>query len=53
MLEAWTISIATTTFIAFILLLTEMLEAARNKVCSLLSDVCLFALPLWPISGVD
>ena len=41
------------TFSAFIVLLTETLEAGGNKVCPLLSSVCLFAWPLWPISGAD
>ena len=41
------------TFSAFIVLLTETLEAGGNKVCPLLSSVCLFAQPVWPISGAD
>lgn len=41
------------TFSAFIVLLTKTLEAGGNKVCPLLSSVCLFARPLWPISGAD
>ena len=41
------------TFSAFIVSLTETLEAGGNKVCPLLTSVCLFARPLWPVSGAD
>ena len=50
-LEAWTSPAATANLFGIYSSLTETLEVGGNLVCLLLLSVCLFARPLWPISG--